>query len=98
MNSDSTNLFKGRFDLERVGVFGHSIGATVAVQVAKDDPRVRAAVFMDGPMMGDIQRRPSLPKPLMLILSEMPKDRKRPPGDKGRVTELNSLLRSGKAS
>ena len=46
IDADNQSPLKGRFDLDRVAAFGHSIGATAAVQVAKDDPRVRAAILL----------------------------------------------------
>jgi len=43
---DPDGFFTGRIDIEQVGTLGHSFGGTCAVEVAKDDNRVRAAVNM----------------------------------------------------
>lgn len=40
--------FRGRMDLDRVGVFGHSFGGTTAMALACLDERIGAAVNMDG--------------------------------------------------
>jgi hypothetical protein len=69
LNVDDKSPLKGRFDFDRVGAFGHSIGATVTAQVAKDDPRVRAAILIDGTIMGDVARNPIVSKPLLLMLA-----------------------------
>lgn len=38
---------KGRFDLMNIGVFGHSTGGGAAVELAKDEPRIKAMVGLD---------------------------------------------------
>jgi len=40
--------FAGRLDLSRVGVMGHSLGGEVALASLELDPRLRAAVSLDG--------------------------------------------------
>ena len=40
--------FAGRLDLARVGVLGHSLGGVAAAEACHDDPRIKAAVNMDG--------------------------------------------------
>jgi len=61
-------LLGGRLDLGRVGAFGHSMGGSVALHVAKDDPRVRAAVDLDGMLTLDLVRA-GPPKPLLVLSS-----------------------------
>ena len=41
-------LLSGKMDLERIGIFGHSIGGVTAAQAALKDQRIRAAVNLDG--------------------------------------------------
>ncbi|MCA9691345.1 MAG: dienelactone hydrolase family protein [Myxococcales bacterium] len=53
-------LVRGRFDPARVGVMGHSYGATTAGLVAQDDPRVLAAMPIAAPI-----ENPLLPGPLL---------------------------------
>jgi dienelactone hydrolase len=91
LNADAKSPLKGRFDFDRVGVFGHSMGATATAQVAKDDPRFRAAILLDGVLMGDVARNPIVPKPLLHIRSGIFKGKQLAPG------EMRSpVLRNGK--
>ena len=39
----------GHLDLERIAVGGHSYGGTTAIQLAAQDPRIRAVVMLDSP-------------------------------------------------
>jgi len=40
--------FRGRLDLGAIGVIGHSVGGAVAYNLAITDPRVKAAINLDG--------------------------------------------------
>jgi pimeloyl-ACP methyl ester carboxylesterase len=40
--------FFGRLDLDRVGAFGHSFGASAVSTLAASDPRLKAIVLIDG--------------------------------------------------
>jgi pimeloyl-ACP methyl ester carboxylesterase len=44
----SGNLFHERMDLDRVGVVGHSVGGAAAYRLALTEPRVKAAIDLDG--------------------------------------------------
>ncbi|MBV8732062.1 MAG: hypothetical protein JO336_19820 [Acidobacteriia bacterium] len=57
---------EGRLDLERVGAFGHSFGGAVAVELSREDARVKAALELDGVLHGSAAES-GLAKPLMLI-------------------------------
>ncbi|MDQ3802182.1 MAG: hypothetical protein M3384_22370 [Acidobacteriota bacterium] len=49
MNSDqSGTIFGGRFDLNRAGVFGHSVGGVMAGEVCRSDIRFKACLNLDG--------------------------------------------------
>lgn len=50
--SDPSGRFLGRLDLQRVGVFGHSLGGATALQFCHDDPRCKAGVDVDGAPLG----------------------------------------------
>ena len=54
LNTDSASQFHERLDFMRVGAFGHSMGGAASVQVAKDDPRVRAALDLDGTLVPNV--------------------------------------------
>lgn len=40
--------FKGRLALDQIGTTGHSVGGAVAYNLAIDDPRIKAAIDLDG--------------------------------------------------
>jgi dienelactone hydrolase len=67
--SDVSRQFKGRLDLTRVGVFGHSFGGAAAAQFCHDDSRCKAAIDIDGQPFGSVVRD-GLHQPLMFLLSD----------------------------
>jgi pimeloyl-ACP methyl ester carboxylesterase len=76
---DPHNLLHDRIDLERIGVFGHSLGGTTALMLAARDSTVHAAVNIDGDPMGDVVGIAPR-QPLLLISSESPTIAEAPPG------------------
>jgi predicted dienelactone hydrolase len=50
----SPGLFQGKLDLARLGVMGMSMGGAAAGQVCLIDGRVKAAINMDGGLIGDL--------------------------------------------
>jgi dienelactone hydrolase len=46
------STFRGRIDLSRIGVFGHSAGGQAAVRACQLDGRLRACLNLDGEMFG----------------------------------------------
>ncbi|OBZ09160.1 hypothetical protein [Bacillus sp. FJAT-26390] len=78
---DSTGPFKGRLDLDRIGIFGHSLGGAAAAQMLLLDPRVKAGINMDGTFFGEPIPKSGLKKPFMLMNSESfaTKTEKQPP-------------------
>jgi len=46
--ADPTGRFRGKLDLQAVGVFGHSFGRAAAAQVCMLDTRCKAGVNLDG--------------------------------------------------
>ncbi|WP_051153526.1 alpha/beta hydrolase family protein [Ruminiclostridium papyrosolvens] len=69
-NKDNDNLFSGRFDMEKIGVFGHSFGGATAAQLLLKDSRVKAGINMDGTFYGSDIPETGLEKPFLLMLSE----------------------------
>jgi dienelactone hydrolase len=67
--SDSSGKFKGRLDMARVGVFGHSFGGATAAQFCHDDSRCKAGVDLDGAPVGSVIRD-GLHQPFMFVLSD----------------------------
>jgi dienelactone hydrolase len=78
--------FRGRLDLDRIGVFGHSRGGMTAAEACMKDQRVKACANFDGvvnamPAYDDAGRGPVQPflfmeKPLPAMKGEKPEDAK----------------------
>jgi dienelactone hydrolase len=67
--SDPSGRFVGRLDLQRVGVFGHSLGGDTALQFCHDDSRCRAGIDVDGAPLGNVIRE-GVTQPFMFLMSE----------------------------
>lgn len=92
--NEADHLLNGRYDLENIGVFGHSTGGGVAYVVCEQDPRCKAIMGMDawfGPTPDSIvETGTSLPA--YFLMSELwPKT-----GNTNRIREF--IGRSGNAS
>jgi predicted dienelactone hydrolase len=68
VNGADTQL-AGLFDLSRVGMFGHSVGGAASLQTAYDDPRIAAAIDMDGRLFGAVMNN-ALTTPFLIMNSE----------------------------
>jgi pimeloyl-ACP methyl ester carboxylesterase len=66
MSDDPKSVFHGRLDTDNAGALGHSFGGAVSAQAAYQDPRIRAALDLDGSLFGEVQRE-GLRKPFMFI-------------------------------
>ncbi|HEY6371951.1 MAG TPA: hypothetical protein VIX37_15345 [Candidatus Sulfotelmatobacter sp.] len=66
---DAPGKFRGRLDMTRVGVFGHSFGGAAALQFCHDDVRCKAAVDVDGAPHGSVIKT-GLDRPCMILLSD----------------------------
>jgi Platelet-activating factor acetylhydrolase, isoform II len=64
--SDSVGFFKGRLDLNRMGIFGVSLGGIIVGEVCQIDRRLRACLVMDAPMTSTVVRE-GLRQPSMWI-------------------------------
>ena len=67
--SDPSGKFTGRLDLSRVGAFGHSFGGATATQFCAQHSRCRAAVDVDGILLGSVIQT-GIHKPFMILLSD----------------------------
>jgi dienelactone hydrolase len=74
LNTDTESQFHERLDFMRIGAFGHSFGGAASVQVAKDDPRVRAVLDLDGTLVGDVVES-GLLKPFLMFDHPHPGER-----------------------
>ena len=71
--NDSTGRFKGRFDLQKVGVAGHSLGGATAAQFCHDDPRCVAGIDIDGMPFGNVIQD-GLHQPFFFLTSDHSKE------------------------
>jgi dienelactone hydrolase len=67
--SDASGKFKGRLDMTRIGVFGHSFGGATAAQFCHDDSRCKAGIDVDGQPFGSVIQA-GLHQPFMFLLSD----------------------------
>ena len=66
--NESDSQLRSAFDLDKVGMAGHSIGGATALQLCRVDKRVQACISMDGPLRGD-NATIGFAKPCMLLSS-----------------------------
>lgn len=52
----SISPLAGHIDLERIGLFGHSLGGAASAAVCREDERCKAAVVIDATMIGEYDR------------------------------------------
>src|SRR5215472_852769 len=69
LNADRNGRFFGRLDMERLGSFGHSFGGATALETARIESRCKAAVDIDGEVLGEALNV-GVQRPLMFILAE----------------------------
>lgn len=67
--NDPDELFAGKLDLKHIGLFGHSVGAGVAMKVASQDRRVSAVLSEDSPALGNRVDK-SLEVPFLMMESQ----------------------------
>ena len=67
--SDPSGKFLGRLDMQRVGVFGHSLGGATALQFCHDDSRCKTAIDVDGAPLGNVIAE-GITQPFMFLLSD----------------------------
>jgi hypothetical protein len=66
--NDPDDMFTNRLDLERLGVFGQSLGGSATTITCFVDVRCKAGVNGDGPVFGDVIEQ-GVDQPFMLLLS-----------------------------
>ncbi|WPB76433.1 hypothetical protein KYC5002_46535 [Archangium violaceum] len=69
---DARGRFTGRLDLERVGVFGHSIGGAASTIVCQKETGVRACANLDGSFQGAWDK--GITQPLLLVHTQVHED------------------------
>lgn len=71
LNLDTASDYFSRLNTDDVGAFGHSFGGAVAMEICQSDPRVRAALNMDGWFFGTVAEK-GLNKPLFIMSADRP--------------------------
>lgn len=66
---DTKNKLNNKLDLNHIGIMGHSFGGAAATSLCRIDPRCKAGVNMDGPLIGQNQDI-GFDKPFMFLFAE----------------------------
>jgi predicted dienelactone hydrolase len=69
LNSTSGSRFHGRLDLDRIGSFGWSAGGSLSIQAGRDEPRIKAAVNLDGNLYTTVQET-GTSRPILMMHQE----------------------------
>ena len=70
--SDPSGKFLGRLNMQRVGVFGWSIGGATALQFCHDDGRCNAAIDVDGFPLGSVVAE-GVSRPILFLMEDLSK-------------------------
>ena len=70
-NAEPSSIFYRKLDLNRVGALGHSLGGSVAAEVAARDPQIRAVFDMSGPLFGQA-RKEGVTAPFFFLTEHVP--------------------------
>lgn len=70
--ADPSGRFLGRLDMQRVGVFGYSLGGATALQFCHDDSRCKAGIDVDGTPLGSVISE-GVTQPFMFLMEDMSK-------------------------
>jgi dienelactone hydrolase len=77
--SNNADVVYKSMDLERIGLFGHSLGGATAAQIGRTDKDIDAVAVIDGTMLGeitgfengkDVVTTAAYPKPIMNFYNE----------------------------
>lgn len=68
LTEDQSSLFYKHIDRKNIGIFGHSFGGGVAVQLCRRDPRIKAGVAFEGVLYGPDATK-GFDKPFMFMLA-----------------------------
>ena len=82
--NDPAGRFKGKFDMQKVGIAGHSLGGATAAQFCHDDPRCKAGIDIDGMPFGNVIQD-GLHQPFFFLMS----DHSRESGSEPQTVERN---------
>jgi platelet-activating factor acetylhydrolase isoform II len=82
--NDPTGRFKGKFDMRKVGIAGHSLGGATAAQFCHDDSRCAAGIDIDGMPFGKVIQE-GIHRPFFFLMS----DHSRESGSEPQTVERN---------
>ena len=68
--ADPSGKFTGRLDMQRVGVFGYSLGGATALQFCHDDSRCKAGIDVDGAPIGSVVGG-GVTQPFLFLMEDM---------------------------
>ncbi|MDJ0718850.1 MAG: hypothetical protein QNJ54_32255 [Prochloraceae cyanobacterium] len=68
--NDPRGLFKEKLNLDRVGIYGYSLGGATAAKVLSIDPRFQAGINLDGGLIGDVAEA-KVSQPFMFLNNEV---------------------------
>ncbi len=70
-NLDEKNMLYERLDLDKVGIFGHSMGGMTAVHASMQDQRIKAGACVEGPVLSaDYFPEKGEKKPFLFLFAE----------------------------
>lgn len=69
LNENSTSNWYKKFDLDKIGMIGHSFGGAVTVNACRNDTRIKAGIDLDG-WLGDRKNYTGFKQPFLFILSD----------------------------
>lgn len=69
LNETRRSRFHQRLDLDRVGSLGWSLGGALSLQASRDEPRIKAAVNLDGWLYTDVPQT-GTHRPIMQIFGD----------------------------
>ena len=90
LNASPHSRFRGRLNLQEIGVVGHSLGGATAAQFCHDDPRARVGVDIDGRLFGRVFRD-GINRPFMFLLEDLNSAPARDPVGHQIVGEITSV-------
>jgi hypothetical protein len=71
--NDPTGRFKGKLNMQEIGIAGHSLGGATAAQFCHDDDRCKAGIDIDGMPFGNVIQQ-GLHRPFFFIMSDHSKE------------------------
>jgi hypothetical protein len=68
-NNRENEIFKGKLNLEKIGIFGMSMGGIASSEICTTDRRVKAGISIDGGLYGSVLNK-NIQMPFMFLNSK----------------------------